>query len=422
MKGIIFLTWRYLKPKKSISSIVTWLSCLGPMLGVGVLLVVTSVMNGFPKAIQKKIMEVESHISVMKYDDSSFDDFLPTVEYIEKNYGYKCSPFTQLPIFIQREDEIKPFLAKGFLPEYEQEASSISKYILKDDPSQKHYSLEPNEIIISERLANSMGIRPGDELVIHSPQKYGKMLLQKNEGEVNDVKLNAAKKLRVSAIFNTGYTDIDKNVLFMHLDTANDFLELEWGAAQGIDVSVPDPELALENAKEMANDSHFSKLKTQFLPWQFKKQQFFEIVKKEKTMMMLVLFFIVGGAAVGVAACLFSLVLQKTHEIGVLKAVGVSPLSILSIFLIQGLVLGILGSTLGLLGGLFTLNNRQKVVEILGNWNPDFYFLDEVPMLILPSDVNLIFFGSIIICSVASLFPALVAISVNPVRALHSNE
>ena len=392
------------------------------MLGVGVLLVVTSVMNGFPKAIQKKIMEVESHISVMKYDDSAFEDFLPTVDYIEKNYGYTCSPYTQRPIFIQRGDDIKPFLAKGILPEYEQSSSSFSKYVLQDDPKSTTYSLKPNEIIISERLANSMGLRPGDELVIHSPQKYGKMLIQKNEGQINDVKLNAAKKLRISAIFNTGYTDIDKNVLFMHLDTANDFLELEWGAAQGIDVSVPDPEIAVENAKAMANDPHFRSLKTQFLPWQFKKQQFFDIVKKEKTMMMLVLFFIVGGAAVGVAACLFSLVLQKTHEIGVLKAVGVSPYAILCIFQIQGLVLGFLGSSFGLLGGLFTLNNRQKVVEILGNWNPDFYFLDEVPMLILPSDVYLIFFGSIIICSIASLFPALVAVSINPVRALHSNE
>ena len=124
MKGILFLTWRYLKPKKNVSSIVTWLSCLGPMLGVGVLLVVMSVMNGFPNEIQRKIMEVESHISISRYDDGFFDDFDPIVEHIEKKYDYKCSPYTALPVFIQLGDSIKTFIAKGILPEYEQKSSN----------------------------------------------------------------------------------------------------------------------------------------------------------------------------------------------------------------------------------------------------------------------------------------------------------
>ncbi len=422
MKGILFLTWRYLKPKKNVSSIVTWLSCLGPMLGVGVLLVVMSVMNGFPKEIQKKIMEVESHISISRYDESFFPDFLPISDHIEKKYGYQCSPYTTLPIFIQLGDSIKSYIAKGILPEYEQTSSNLNQYMYGDFPADQHYSLAPREVLISRRIALVLGLNVGDKITVHSPQKYAKLLLQQKEGVVNDVNLNMALELTVSAIYATGYNDIDKNVIFMNLDDTNELLEQDWGASMGVDLNIPEPDKAEEVANTLAKDPFFYDKKAQFLPWQYKKKQFFDIVKKEKTMMTLVLFFIVGGAAVGVAACLFSLVLQKTREIGVLKAIGVNPLQIMSIFLIQGIVLGTLGSTLGLIGGLVTLHNRQKVVEILGNWNADFYMLERVPMLILPADVSLIFWGSIAICALAAFFPAIVAVSINPVQALHSNE
>lgn len=422
MKGIFFLTWRYLKPKKNISSIVTWLSCLGPMLGVGVLLVVMSVMNGHPHEIQKKIMEVESHISMSRYDGKFFPDYLDLMDHIEKKYDFKCSPYTQMPIFIQQDKSIKSFLAKGILPEYDQEASKLKTYIIDGLDENGKYQLDPKGALISSRLSAMLGVTIGDKIIVHSPQKYGKLLLQKEEGKVDDVYLNMALELTVSGIFRTGYVDIDKNLMFIHLDSANELLEQDWGASLGIDLSIPDPVKAEEVTKELARDPYFFNTKAQFYPWQYKKKQFFDIVKKEKTMMTLVLFFIVGGAAVGVAACLFSLVLQKTREIGVLKAIGATPVQILWVFLIQGLVLGTLGSTLGLAGGLFTLHNREWVVEQLGNWDRDFYMLDRVPMLILSSDVHLIFWGAIIICAIASLFPALVAVCVNPVKALQSNE
>ncbi len=316
----------------------------------------------------------------------------------------------------------KSYIAKGILPEYEQASSNLNQYMYGDFPADQHYSLAPREVLISRRIALVLGLNVGDKITVHSPQKYAKLLLQQKEGVVNDVNLNMALELTVSAIYATGYNDIDKNVIFMNLDDTNELLEQDWGASMGVDLNIPEPDKAEEVANILAKDPFFYDKKAQFLPWQYKKKQFFDIVKKEKTMMTLVLFFIVGGAAVGVAACLFSLVLQKTREIGVLKAIGVNPLQIMSIFLIQGIVLGTLGSTLGLIGGLVTLHNRQKVVEILGNWNADFYMLERVPMLILPADVSLIFWGSIAICALAAFFPAIVAVSINPVQALHSNE
>ncbi|NQZ60399.1 MAG: ABC transporter permease, partial [Lentisphaeraceae bacterium] len=131
--------------------------------------------------------------------------------------------------------------------------------------------------------------------------------------------------------------------------------------------------------------------------------------------------FIMGGAAIGVAACLFSLVIQKTKEIGILKATGASPLSIILVFLSQGTFIGFFGSVLGFVGGYIALEYRETIAHTLGAWDPELYKLKNIPKHIdWNGDVPLILIGSLIICVVAALVPAIVAACVNPVKALQS--
>ena len=103
--------------------------------------------------------------------------------------------------------------------------------------------------------------------------------MQRKEGQVNDVYLNMALELTITGIFRTGYVDIDKNLMFIHLDSANELLEKDWGAAHGVDVSIPDPVKAEAVAKELSRDPYFYDKKAQFYPWQYKKKQFFDLVK-----------------------------------------------------------------------------------------------------------------------------------------------
>ena len=144
------------------------------------------------------------------------------------------------------------------------------------------------------------------------------------------------------------------------------------------------------------------------------------LIKSQKDLIVFVLFFIVAGAALGVAACLFSVVIQKTKEIGILKATGMKPKAIVLTFLGMGAALGTLGSSLGLMGGLITLKYRQKVAEVFGIWDNELYKLENVPAFFNGVDMFLIFFASILICSLASMVPAVIAASINPVKALQS--
>ena len=136
--------------------------------------------------------------------------------------------------------------------------------------------------------------------------------------------------------------------------------------------------------------------------------------------MMFVLFFIVIGAALGVAACLFSMVIQKTQEIGILKATGVTPLSIIFVFICQGTILGSIGVGLGLIGGFITLAYRKEVANAFGFWDATLYRLESVPAYYDLTDITIISLGTIIICTLASSIPAFIAASVNPVKALQS--
>ena len=228
---------------------------------------------------------------------------------------------------------------------------------------------------------------------------------------------NTAQEFTIAGYFDFQIAELSKNVLFMHQDSANELMVMNWGDALQIEVALEDPEMAETVARQMYFDPKFRGM--YFSPW-YKQNAFVERIRREKALMTFVLFFIMGGAAIGVAACLFSLVIQKTKEIGILKATGASPFSIILVFLSQGTFIGVLGSVLGLIGGRVALKYRENIAEALGAWDAELYKLKNIPMHIDTNDVNLIFWGSIIICVVAALVPAIVAACVNPVKALQS--
>ena len=426
MRGELFLAWRYLKPKASVLSVITWLSLLGPVLGVGVLLVVTSVMNGFPREFQNKLIEFESHITV-RCKDGNFDNPELVIKHLSERYKLTASPFTELPVFHTSErrknSEVLTFLAKGIDPASDLKVSRLNKSIIDSVPgvAKGQYRLGPKDVLLGSGLARKLNLAAGDKLTLHSPNRYASMMAE--EGKTTKVSTSPAKEFIISGVFEFGLSEIDDNLVFLHIDSANDMLGMEWGAAQGMDLNIPQPEKALDFCRDtLREDPVLNQYWCQFIPWQMKRKAFFDMVAKEKSMMSLCLFFIMGGAAIGVAACLFTLVLQKTREIGILKAVGVSPVSILFIFSGQGCVIGVLGSLLGFGGGMTVLHYREQVVKVLGNWNQQFYFLKEVPCYVDPRDVAMILGGSIVICLVSSLLPALVAVAVDPVKALNAND
>ena len=414
LKGELFLAWRYLKPQKSLVSLLTYTSLLGPILGVGVLIVVMSVMNGMPREFVQKLIEYNAHITLESQDPIENADDL--VAYIEDKYKVKAAPVTTLHVFLQKRKGIQGFLAKGVYPEKDKDVSKLKNMINKD--FMPEYKLDTGEIIISRNTHWKLGIKVGDTVVLHSPEKYRVMLEQQVEGDTDRIHVNTAQEFKVVGYYHLGMTKIDENIVIMHQDSANELLSMNWGDALQIEIALDDPYKAEEMAALLRQDPNLTGLYP--VAWPDKSQGIYKRIRKEKSLMMFVLFFIMGGAAIGVAASIFSLVLQKTKEIGILKATGASPLSIVIVFLSQGAFIGTVGSILGFGGGLLVLEYRNEVAKLLGAWDQTLYHLEGVPMYLDPGDINMIFWGSIIICLVASLIPALIAACVNPVKALQS--
>lgn len=412
LKGELFLAWRYLKPQKTMISLLTYTSLLGPILGVGILIVVSSVMSGIPREFEKKIVSYNSHITINAH--GAVNNAPKLLEYIDSKYSYKCSPVTVGPVLIEsKSGESEVLITKGILPERDKDVSKLKNMIIEE--SSKEFKLKPNEVIISKNIKDLLKLKIGDEVILHSPENY------KNQAEngVSD-KNKTAQTYVVAKIFFTGVPDIDKSFMVSHYEAANRLMALREDQATQIEIALDNPAEAEELAIKLSEDSQFRKMS--ITPWQQlpKVKSLYAQMNQQKSMMTFVLFFIVIGSAIGVAACLFSLVIQKTKEIGILKATGVKPTSIIAVFLTMGACLGALGAFLGLIGGVLTLIYRQGITQVLGIWDKELYKLEEVPVHYEFTDISVILAITVLICVMASTIPAILAAAVHPVKALQS--
>ena len=412
LKGELFLAWRYLKPQKSMISLLTYTSLLGPILGVGILIVVVSVMNGIPRELEKKLISYNAHITIT--NNKPLRNTSELLKHIDDKYALKNSPVTLGPVLLEsKTGDSEVLVAKGIIPEKDKEVSKLKEMMVEG--TAESYFLKPNEIIISKTIKSQLKINVGDEVVLHSPEKYKNQLQEGSPQESS-----SSKTYKVAGLFSTGVPDIDKNFMVVHQQAANSLMLLKTDQATQIELALEDPSKAEEFAYKLQADEKFSGMT--ITPWQQQHnvRHLYRWVGDQKAMMTFVLFFIVIGAAIGVAACLFSLVIQKTKEIGILKATGVKPASIISVFLAMGAFLGSIGAGLGLAGGLLTLHFRKKVTEMFGFWDPKLYKLENVPVFYEFADISSILVITVLICVAASTIPAFIAAAVHPVKALQS--
>ena len=414
MKGVFFLVVQYLRPKKSIISILTYISILGPLLGVCVLVVITSVMNGFPIALQKKIIEYESDISIKNKDNSTIINPQFILKELAKE-NIKGSPVTNFYGFIQRKDKIIPVKTKGIETKYDQQVSQLKKYITLGD-----YNIKPKQCLIGEALAFKHNLYIGDKIILHSPERYAS-LLNFNE-QINStnrvVETNQTLTLTIVGFFSYGYSNVDNNFIYIHIDDANDMVNINWGEAKEIETAIPNPFKALNLTRELAKKKYLQNY--DLIPWQTKHKDYYQTVQREKALITFTLFFIMIGSAIGIAATLFSLIIQKTKEIGILKSLGVSRKQIVTIFLFQGSFIGISGSFIGLILGLIILKFRNEIFRSL--WSPKAYFLQDIPSLIMKEELSIIILIACIICILGALIPAIFAALIKPIHALNSDK
>ncbi|NLF94057.1 MAG: ABC transporter permease, partial [Oligosphaeraceae bacterium] len=283
--------------------------------------------------------------------------------------------------------------------------------------------LKEKQIVIGTRLAESLNLRIGDSVLIHSPARLTENIHWQDDGSVKisePDEFYLPEEVKVVGYYSMGVADYDDNVIIMHLDQAADIFGQNWGSATSIQVAVPDP---------LAMDSLTRKLKAEFpffnfVTWQEKNELLFGTLKVEKNLMTFLMTFIVLVASFSIAATLITVVVQKTREIGVMKAVGMAPFCIARIFLCQGAIIGVIGTSLGVALGLTVMACRNQIADLLSFlmghevFPPELYHLTRIPAFTTTADLLLIISLSLGICILAALVPAVYAAAMQPANAL----
>ncbi len=415
----ILLALRYVRPKRTFVSVITLLSLLGPALGVAILIIVTSVMSGFDEDIRKGILSVQAHVYVAPEPGQ---EILPEPGPILEELaaaGVQGAPVIEGPVLIQVRNTTCVKMAKGIRPELEERVTSIGG----NGRFRGRFQIREGEALVGSILAAELGLQLGDELLIHAPQRLTGNITWDENGNVQvkePDEVYVPESARVAGIFSMGVYDFDSGLVFLHLDQAADLFGYDWGSATSVHGRVPDPfrmEALLEDLRTRLPHCVVRS-------WQEANQLLFGALRVEKTLMVFLLTFIVVVASFGIAGTLITVAVQKTREIGVLKAMGMGRGLVARIFLLVGGMIGLGGTLFGVGLGLLVIAYRDAIAGVLSRamgvdvFPPELYHLTRIPGKPTAPDVLLIVALSLAICVLASLVPALYASAMSPARAL----
>jgi len=419
----LFLALRYLKPKRTFLSIITLISILGVTLGIMVLILVISVMTGFEQELRRKVIGFDPHVVVTS--GGVLEDWETTAASVKNDPDVMAAaPFVLGPVIAQYQNRRLAPKIRGVDPEMERGVVDITPFIIKGE-----YDLEGSKTIVGSELARELGVTVGETLTIFSPGNFKEILneierLEKTGGKPEDIaslkQLILPTELEVTGIFESGRYLYDSEFLIVPLHIGQELYNLG-PAAHGLAVKTRDPYLA----DKVCNDLN-SRLESPAyaMSWMDMNKQIFDAIRMERQVMFFILMFIILVAAFGIMNTLITVTVQKTREIGVMKALGARTNQIVGVFLAQGMVVGVFGTLIGLGMGISLTQYRNEVSHFLSRtlgvevFPASVYQFSEIPAEIVASDVAIICLSAFVICSVAALIPAWFAARLDPVKAL----
>jgi len=388
-----FISWRYLvtKRKERFLSLISIISVTGVAIGVMALIVVIAVMTGFDKDLRDRIVGNYAHITIQASRPIDYNEYESITKKLKSNPHIKASsPYVQGQLLIEADNKFMALSLRGIEPGKEKQVTRVGDYII--DGSLE--SLIPGTVIVGRELALYLGLQLNSELLIFSP-------------------LGERLKLKVAAIFNSGMYDYDLNLIIVHLKTAQKILGLN-NQISAIAVKLDNLYLADMMKKEISAIIGYDYgLKT----WIEANQSFFAALKLEKLTMFIILTLIILVASFNIISTLIVMVVEKTKDIGILKALGMSSANIRKIFTYEGLIIGSCGTFLGTLGGVIAcfLLKKYQFIKL----PQDIYYIDRLPVsLVVWPDLILIIAAAMVITLLSTVYPANKAAQLRPVEAL----
>jgi lipoprotein-releasing system permease protein len=421
----LLLALRYLRPKRTFVSIITLISVLGVALGVAVLIIVISVMSGFDHDLRGKILDFNAHLKVFALDNAgsakTMGNYAEAMRLVSSNKNVRgVAPFIFGPVLIQTEPAdtnsqsslaAAPFI-RGVDANAESSVSVLPKRIIVGS-----FDLSGHGLVIGSEFASNMKLSVGDRLAISSLSALKKM--RENYGKTN-AEVILPDDYTVTGIFDVGYFDYDANVIVTSLENAQELYNLDDGA-HGLMVMLRDPYQAagVQHELEQALGPKYG-----VTTWMRENSAILGALAVEKNVMFYLLFFIVLVAALCILSAQITFVVQKTREIGMLKALGATNLQISGIFLGQSAIIGVLGVLAGYGLGVLAVIYRNEFLEFMRRatgWElfpASIYGFGELPAILAPRDILLICASSFVICILGGVLPALRAGRLKPVEAL----
>lgn len=415
----LFLALRYLRPKRTFVSVITLISILGVALGVAVLIIVISVMSGFDHDLREKILGFNAHITVTQAD-TTMQNYPAVADLIAANKNVRgVSPFVFGPVLVETQGDTNhaglqdaPML-RGVDPVAEGRVSQLPDEIL---PGGK-FDLSGRGLIVGVDFADNLHLSVGDHLSIYSIREIKK--LKAAHDHKQDVAI-LPDDYTVRGIFDAGYYEYDSRVIITSLENAQDLYDLG-DAVHGLFVMLNDPYQAAVVKSQLEQSLGDDYVVT---TWMEQSSGILSALVVEKNVMFYLLFFIVLVAALCILSAQITFVIQKTREIGMLKALGATRSQISGIFLAQSAVIGVIGVASGFGLGMLAVAYRNEFLHFMRHatgWElfpASVYGFGDLPAIIMPRDVAVICISSFIICVLGGLLPAWRAGHLKPVEAL----
>jgi lipoprotein-releasing system permease protein len=407
------LGWRYTRAgratrRNGFISFISGVSMLGISLGVAALIIVLSVMNGFQKEVRDRMLGVLSHIEVFAPNGAAMADPALTLREAQANpHVVGAAPFVAAQGLLARGEDMKGVLVRGIDPALEPAVTNLAAELAQTVLPQ----LQPGGfgVVLGGALAQSLGVRVGDAVTLIAPS-----------GQVTPAGVvPRLKQMTVVGLFDSGHYEYDSTLAFLHLDDAARIFRLE--GPTGIRLKIRDLHAAREVAIELAGSLSGDLL---VRDWTRQNRTWFAAVQLEKRMMFIILTLIVAVAAFNLVSTLVMTVTDKRADIAILRTLGASPSSIMAVFVVQGAMVGVIGTLVGLLLGLGVAFNIDSIVPALermlgASFLPqDIYLISRMPSDPQQSDIVPIALISLVLAFVATLYPSWRASRVNPAEAL----
>jgi lipoprotein-releasing system permease protein len=412
------LALRYLRPKRKLVSVITLISVLGVLLGVAVLVIVIAVMSGFDRQLREKLASYTAHLRIESREGllTNYQDLMDRVAANPRVQG--VTPYVGGPVLLKTQPpegnpafhvpQVLGVDPKSTVPP----VSTLLESVIAGTNNLRGYSF-----LAGSEIAAKLELKIGDPLAVYAVNQFERWHESREQGEEE---APLADDFTVRGVFEVGFYDLDALLVVCSLANAQDLFGLE-NSVHGLIVALHDPHQAADAETVLLGELGPSfKITT----WFEEHKSFIQSVVVEKNLMYYLLFFITLVAAFGICSGMITFVVQKTREVGTLKALGATSGQVMWIFLSQSLVVGVLGVAAGLGLGLLGVHFRNEFLFLMRRvtgfelFPADIYHFYELPALIIPGDLAIIVCGSLAMCLLGGLIPAWHAGRLKPGEAL----